>query len=258
MYVNLATTERVTLRQIRQAHPDVSFPADPKEWSLNALGYAVLERTDRPAGDVVTEGTPESYTLTVTKPEAYFETEMVPQEPIEGPDGEVIEQPDVATPVEHVREVEVEVTRYRQTWEVRAFTAEEQAGRLAEAQSRALDRLNEDYEEQARPLTRTYPDAERLSWGQQNEEAVAYQAWLDDGSPGEAPATPALDAILEGRNGADGSETLSDLVEAVLIRAETFVAWQSMTGKRQRGERLILAAKAPEEAEAVTWATLAA
>lgn len=143
MFVELTTAERVTLRQIRQAHPDVSFPAEPSDWSLNALGYAVLERTERPAGDVVTEGVPEAYTLTVTKPEAYAETVMVPQEPIEGPEGNLIEQPDREEEVEHIREAQVEVTRYRQTWQVRAFTTEEHEAELQDARDRQRQRIDD-------------------------------------------------------------------------------------------------------------------
>ncbi|WFF40383.1 hypothetical protein EVC62_02085 [Salinicola endophyticus] len=127
------------------------------------------------------------------------------------------------------------------------------AERLANAKATALRRLNQGYEAAAGPLIRDYPESERLSWTQQQNEATAYQAWIDSGSEGDAPATPALSAILAGRNGADGTETLADLVAAVLRNAEAFIAWQTFTGTRQRGEWAIQQAETPEEARVVTW-----
>ncbi|WP_229809167.1 hypothetical protein, partial [Salinicola rhizosphaerae] len=110
------------------------------------------------------------------------------------------------------------------------------ADRFASAQAQALATLNADYEAAAKPLLREYPNTERLSWSQQQNEATAYQAWVDAGEQGDAPDTPALSAILKGRNGVDGTETLADLVAAVLRNAEAFIQWQTYTGIRQRGE----------------------
>lgn len=59
MYINTQRLEPVTLRQIRKGHPNVSLPRNPTDAHLNPLGYAVLHPTERPEGDVVTEGTPE-------------------------------------------------------------------------------------------------------------------------------------------------------------------------------------------------------
>ncbi|MDH4572480.1 hypothetical protein CUR86_08420 [Salinicola acroporae] len=125
------------------------------------------------------------------------------------------------------------------------------------ARNQALVELNADYEAAATPLLREYPTIERLSWTQQQNEATAYQAWLDSGSEGDMPATPALSAILKGRNGTDGTESLADLVAAVLRNAEAFIQWQEYTGLRQRGEWMIQAAETVEEAQAVTWESLA-
>ncbi|WP_110678850.1 hypothetical protein [Salinicola sp. RZ23] len=132
------------------------------------------------------------------------------------------------------------------------------AERLAEARATALQRLNQGYEAAAGPLIRDYPESERLSWGTQQAEATAYRAWQDAGQPGAAPQTPALSAILAGRNGTDGTETLAQLAAAVLARAEAFIAWQTFTGTRQRGEWAIQAATTPEAALAVTWERLTA
>ncbi|OLO05295.1 hypothetical protein [Salinicola socius] len=128
--------------------------------------------------------------------------------------------------------------------------------RLEQAKTKALESLNADYEAGAKPLLREYPAIERLSWTQQQNEATAYQAWLDAGSEGDAPATPALSAILKGRNGSDGAETLTELVAAVLRNAESFIQWQEYTGLRQRGEWMIQGAETDEEAQAVTWESL--
>jgi hypothetical protein len=130
------------------------------------------------------------------------------------------------------------------------------ADQLAVSQSRALALLNTAYEAAARPLLREYPEIERLSWGTQQTEATAYRAWLESGGEDTAPATPALCAILRGRNGASGTETLSELVTAVLARAEAFISWQEFTGVRQRGEWAINDAETPEAAMAVTWESL--
>ncbi|WP_110599867.1 hypothetical protein [Salinicola lusitanus] len=127
------------------------------------------------------------------------------------------------------------------------------AEKLEEGKAAALVALNSGYDAAAKPLLREYPAIERLSWSQQQAEATAYQTWLDNGSDGEPPATPALSAILKGRNGADGTETLGDLVAAVLRNAEAFIQWQEYTGLRQRGEWMIQGAATVEEAKAVTW-----
>ncbi|WP_110678706.1 hypothetical protein [Salinicola sp. RZ23] len=137
-------------------------------------------------------------------------------------------------------------------------TAATDAERLADARATALQRLNQGYEAAARPLLREYPEIERLSWGTQQAEANAYRAWQDAGKQGDAPHTPALEAILAGRNGNTGTETLEQLVAAVLARAEAFIAWQTYTGVRQRGEWAINEATTTEAALAVTWESLTA
>lgn len=60
MYINTETLDYpLTLRQVRQAVPNVSLPKQPDEATLNALGYATVQPTTKPSGDVVTEGQPE-------------------------------------------------------------------------------------------------------------------------------------------------------------------------------------------------------
>jgi hypothetical protein len=130
--------------------------------------------------------------------------------------------------------------------------------RLASAQAQSLASLNFAYESAAKPLLREYPQTERLSWTQQQNEATEYQAWLDADGGGDAPVTPALSAILRGRNGSDGAESLAGLVAAVLRNADAFIQWQEYTGLRQRGEWMIQGAATVEEAQAVTWEGLTA
>lgn len=49
----------VYLAQVRAENPDVSFSDSPSEDLLAEFGFAAVRITARPAGDVVTEGTPE-------------------------------------------------------------------------------------------------------------------------------------------------------------------------------------------------------
>lgn len=63
MYINTETLEYpLTLRQVRQANPNVSLPKKPGEATLNALGFATVHPAGRPTGDVVTEGAPKKQT----------------------------------------------------------------------------------------------------------------------------------------------------------------------------------------------------
>lgn len=49
----------LNLYQVKQNHKNISIPKEPSVEQIQALGYAVVERVERPVGDVVTEGTPE-------------------------------------------------------------------------------------------------------------------------------------------------------------------------------------------------------
>lgn len=59
MYISLSNLSRCTVQHIKEAHPNVSLPRNPTDAQLAPLGYAILHPTERPEGDVVTEGTPE-------------------------------------------------------------------------------------------------------------------------------------------------------------------------------------------------------
>ncbi|MGM0858664.1 MAG: hypothetical protein ACQEW0_16525 [Pseudomonadota bacterium] len=126
------------------------------------------------------------------------------------------------------------------------------AEKLADAQEKAIKRINDAYTADARPLIGEYPEVEQKSWLAQEREARAYLAWYDD-QQGDAPKTPMLDKILTGRNGENGTETLHDLSVAVIDNANAFTEFQELTGKRQRLVKQIRNAETPEAAEAVTW-----
>ncbi|MAX33213.1 MAG: hypothetical protein CME72_09135 [Halomonadaceae bacterium] len=124
---------------------------------------------------------------------------------------------------------------------------------LDDVKEARLEAINDAYNEQMRPLIKSYPEIEREGWGEQKTEAQAYQDWLDAGGAGEPPSTPTLKYILAGRNGDDGTETLAELVGKVLANVATFQESQELTGKRHRLEKAINNAATKAEVEAVAW-----
>ncbi|WP_339119217.1 hypothetical protein [Halomonas sp. BMC6] len=123
---------------------------------------------------------------------------------------------------------------------------------LAEAQAAKIREINDAYTAEAEPLIREYPEVEQQSWTEQNREARAYLEW-HAAPQGDAPATPVLDNILLGRNGDDGTETLAELCEAVVIKANQFTLFQQLTGKRHRLVKAVRAAETEEAANAIEW-----
>jgi len=59
MYLRSDRNSAVTLQGIRRANPNASIPSNPDDATLSMLGYARIQPTPRPEGDVVTEGKPE-------------------------------------------------------------------------------------------------------------------------------------------------------------------------------------------------------
>ncbi len=49
MYINLDTLAIITLNDIKNAHPNISFPASPSDDHLKALGFSVLTDDQPPA-----------------------------------------------------------------------------------------------------------------------------------------------------------------------------------------------------------------
>ena len=127
-----------------------------------------------------------------------------------------------------------------------------EAEKLADAQAAKIAEINDAYTAEAEPLVREYPEIEQQSWTEQNREARAYLEWLA-GSQGDAPATPVLDNILLGRNGENGTETLAELCEAVVNKAEQFTLFQQLTGKRHRLVKAVRAAGMVEDVAAIQW-----
>ncbi|NWO11875.1 DUF4376 domain-containing protein [Chromohalobacter salexigens] len=59
MHRDIANGRDITLAKVRRTHPNISFPRNPDDDTLAALGYARIHPTPRPSGDVVTQGQPE-------------------------------------------------------------------------------------------------------------------------------------------------------------------------------------------------------
>lgn len=87
---------------------------------------------------------------------------------------------------------------------------------LAERLTIQLGRLNADYDQAVAVLNSDYPAAETHTWTLQVTEARAYQAWIDGGRVGDAPATPFLVELNEGRVTANVGDGLEDLVSRIL------------------------------------------
>ncbi|QPI65939.1 hypothetical protein [Vreelandella venusta] len=123
---------------------------------------------------------------------------------------------------------------------------------LADAQAAKIAEINAAYAAEAEPLIREYPAIEQQTWLAQEAEARAFLAWHED-TQSEQPSTPVLNAILLGRNGEDGTETMTELCAAVIENAEMFTQFQTLTGKRQRLVKAVRAAETDEAANAISW-----
>lgn len=130
--------------------------------------------------------------------------------------------------------------------------AKTDAEKLAEAQAKKIREINEAYTAEAEPLIKEYPAIEQQTWLAQESEARAYLAWLES-QQGDVPEMPVLDAILLGRNGDGGTETIADLCNAVIDNADRFTAFQRLTGKRQRLVKTVKSAPTDEAVNTVRW-----
>jgi hypothetical protein len=128
---------------------------------------------------------------------------------------------------------------------------------LAERLTIQIARLNADYDAAASILSADYPEAETKTWTLQVTEARSYQAWLDAGSVGEAPATPFLTELNEGRVAAGVGEGFEDLVARILHKDSIYSpAMAAFTSYRHGIEkRLHDAVSVNDEAgfNAITW-----
>ena len=123
---------------------------------------------------------------------------------------------------------------------------------LDDAQAAKIREINDAYTAEVEPLIREYPEVEQQTWPNQSQEAQEYLGWLEH-QEGEAPATPVLDAILAGRNGEDGTETMEQLCQAVISNTEKFTQFQVLTGKRQRLVKKVRAASTVQEVDNIHW-----
>lgn len=154
-------------------------------------------------------------------------------EPTPRPSGDVVTQGQPEQDSEGV---------WRQTWEVRDYTDEEQAAQLASAKADAHRRVDDAYEAELSAILNDYPNTETKTWDKQESEARAYQT--DSAAP-----TPLIDAIASAR-GMDKAE----LVQRVIAKADAWIALSgAATGKRQALEDAIANADTFETVEAISW-----
>lgn len=201
MYINSKTlqtapTKAGAIAYIKDDWPGLVLPRDPSNASLEAYNWFRAVETDKPTGDVVTQGQPEQ-------------------------DSEGV---------------------WRQTWEVRDYTAEEDAAQLASAKADAQRRVDDEYEAELNAILSDYPNAETKTWDKQESEARAYQA--DSSAP-----TPLIDAIATARD-----MDKAELVQRVIAKADAWIALSgAATGKRQALEDAIASADTFETVEAISW-----
>jgi len=114
---------------------------------------------------------------------------------------------------------------------------------LEEVRQAKLREINTAFEDAAKALTAGYPEAERLTWGVQQMEALAWEA---DGSP-----TPYLDGLASARNIAP-----EEMRQRTLLKVRAFMAAsQQLVGTRQRLEDEIAQADAAA-LYAISWPAL--
>lgn len=105
---------------------------------------------------------------------------------------------------------------WKQTWGVRPFTEEERSERITESIRIAKHRINRDFEQDVQTLVERYPDKERESWPQQEQEAK------------ELLANQTYDAtMLSGIASARGIP-IEELAERVIVNS---TAWRDLYGK---------------------------
>ena len=111
--------------------------------------------------------------------------------------------------------------------------------------------INQAYAQVMAPLAKEYPEEERWSWGKQEQEANNYMDWVRLGRKGDAPATPVLDLLLEGRNAVGAEETVEELSVRIQNNVQMMIQTQVYTGHRQRLEKQVKAATTVDELKAI-------
>jgi hypothetical protein len=117
---------------------------------------------------------------------------------------------------------------------------------LTEAKQRRLREIAGEAQAAVDALATNYPDFEKLTWKDQESEALALLEWNGSGA---APSTPTVDGIASSR-GIDKTE----LCQRIIAKADLYrPAAAQIIGKRQRLEDLIEAATTADEVKAIKW-----
>lgn len=128
---------------------------------------------------------------------------------------------------------------------------------LVRSKGKRLAQLGADYEAAITSLRADYPASETLTWNLQLTEARAYQAWLDGGKEGAAPAIPFLSALSAGRDAAGVGDGLEDLVSRVIANDALYTpAVAKLTALRHAADLEVQTAPNTEALAAVTWSFL--
>jgi predicted nucleic acid-binding protein len=130
-----------------------------------------------------------------------------------------------------------------------AFSGHPDTRTLSDAKADQLAKINDAYQAQMAATLSKYPEAETITFDKQDREARAYQAWVDNGETGAAPATPLVSNMAEGRQMAK-----EELVPRIIAKANAFTTESGhATGKRQYLEDRISSATTVDEVIAVNW-----
>lgn len=110
------------------------------------------------------------------------------------------------------------------------------------AKAAKLSAINTDFGKAAKALTDGYPEAERLTWPVQQQEAMAWE--LDSSA-----LTPYLDGLSVARG-----ITPEQMRQKTLEQTQLFMsASQQLVGKRQRLRDLVHEAQSPGDLDAIQW-----
>ena len=116
------------------------------------------------------------------------------------------------------------------------------ADKFEQARSVKLAQINSAFEQSASALTAGYPEAERMTWATQQQEALAWAA--DPDVP-----TPYLDGLAAARG-----ITPQEMRQKTLDQTQLFMqASQQLVGKRQKLRDLVYEAETPEDLDDIRW-----
>lgn len=121
------------------------------------------------------------------------------------------------------------------------------ADKFEQAREAKLGQINSAFTQAASALTDGYPEAERMTWATQQQEALAWAA--DSAAP-----TPYLDGLAAARG-----ITPAEMRQKTLDQTQLFMqASQQLVGTRQRLRDLVYEVQTQAELDAIAWPTLPA